>query len=484
MTQPAPETAPAKPSIPLWLIFGLVALLAVGGVVAVRAVLDLRADKDEISHPDTWDKRVLPYARLVEKKRGLTFLHPVEVEFLTDEQFRKQVTKDEEDLSEDEREEIEQATGMLRALGLIEGEVDLFEQSNRLSGSSTIGYYSYEDQRIRIRGSKLSPASRSTLVHELTHVLQDQHFGLADRLEEDDEDSTAAAAFRAVVEGDARRVEAAYAAGLTAQQRSALQRSEKASQKAARKDIANVPEILKTFTAAPYTLGEALVAVAAGDGGNDAVDALFEDPPTTDEHLLDPWSLLEDDEEAHDVDEPDLEDGDDEFDDGDFGALGFYLVLAERLPLADALDAADGWGGDAYVAFERDDVSCVRVSYQGDTSKDVDQLHKALSRWIRALPGSPATVTRSEEQLTFESCDPGSGTDVGSESSGDALQLAVLRTQVALSLVNEGASGGVARCFGTAIVHEYSIAQLTDPTFGRDDPAFIQRIQAIARGCR
>ncbi len=483
MTQPTTEPEPANPGIPLWLILGLVVLLVVGGVVAVREVLHLRGDNDEISHPDKWDKRVLPYARLVEKKRGLTFLHPVAVEFLTDKEFRQEVTEDEKDLSEDEREEIEQVTGLLRALGLIEGEVDLFEQSNRLSGSSTIGYYSYEDQRIRIRGSRLTPASRSTLVHELTHVLQDQHFGLADRLD-DDEDPTAAAAYRAVVEGDARRIEAAYAAGLTPRQRAALRRSERASVTAVRKDIAKVPEILKTFSAAPYTLGEALVAVAKEDGGNDAVDQLFEDPPTTDEHLLDPWSLLQAEDEAQDVDEPELEDGDEEFDDGAFGALGFYLVLAERLPHVDALDAADGWGGDAYVAFERDDVSCVRVTYEGDTSKDLDQLHRALGRWIRALPGSPAKVSRSAEQLTFESCDPGSGTDVGSESSGDALTLAIVRTQVALSLVKEGATGRVARCFGTAIVHEYSLKQLTDPTFGRNDPAFIQRIQEIARGCR
>ena len=46
--------------------------------------------------------------------------------------------------------------------------------------------------------------------------------------------------------------------------------------------------------AAPYDLGQALLAVAIQQGGDGAVDDLFRSPPTTEEQQLDPWTLLAD----------------------------------------------------------------------------------------------------------------------------------------------------------------------------------------------
>ena len=97
---------------------------------------------------------------------------------------------------------------MFRALGLVEGDVDLFDKSNELQGKGIIGYYSYEDERLRVRGTELTPAVESTIVHELTHALQDQNFDLGKRFEEldkaDDANSSAASdGFDALVEGDA-----------------------------------------------------------------------------------------------------------------------------------------------------------------------------------------------------------------------------------------------------------------------------------------
>ncbi len=44
--------------------------------------------------------------------------------------------------------------------------------------AGTLAYYSFEDKNITVRGQRVTPAMRSTLVHELTHVLQDQNFGI------------------------------------------------------------------------------------------------------------------------------------------------------------------------------------------------------------------------------------------------------------------------------------------------------------------
>ena len=75
----------------------------------------------------------------------------------------------------------------------------------------------------------------------------------------------------------------------------------------------------------------------------------------------------------------------------------------------DSLDAVDGWGGDNYVAFERDDVSCVRANYRGDSKRDLAEMNTALGKWVDAGPAGSASVRLDGNQLLFESCDPGDG---------------------------------------------------------------------------
>lgn len=47
----------------------------------------------------------------------------------------------------------------------------------------------------------------ATVVHELVHALQDQHFDLGAQFDELDAEDEAAVALRAIVEGDAARIE-------------------------------------------------------------------------------------------------------------------------------------------------------------------------------------------------------------------------------------------------------------------------------------
>ena len=60
------------------------------------------------------------------------------------------------------------------------------------------------------------------------------------------------------------------------------------------------------------------------------------------------------------------------------------MLLSERLPLEQALTAVDGWGGDAFAAYERDGVSCVQIDYRGDTPEDLAQMQGALQAWVGA----------------------------------------------------------------------------------------------------
>ncbi|MDE0805730.1 MAG: hypothetical protein OSA99_20700 [Acidimicrobiales bacterium] len=482
---PPPDESPEEPpSSRRWPLIGGIVLVVVA-VIGGAAFVLLGNGGDGISHPDEWAAEVLPYVEIVEEERGLDFDHPVHVEFLSDDEFRDEVTADESELTDEDRESIEQTTGLLRALGLVQGDLDLFAASNDLSGDGVVGFYSYEDKRIRMRGEELTPSRKSTLVHELTHALQDQHFDLGAKFDTYDEaeDDAGSTAFDAIVEGDGRRIETAYVETLSDEEATALEEEQAAEAEEFEAGSDDIPEVLQTLFGAPYALGEAMLTLAVETDGNDAVDELFENPPTTEEHLYDPWTLLLDGDEAREVTEPKVENGE-EFDRGDFGALGWYLVLAERLDLVTALDATDGWGGDAYVGFERDGVTCARIVYQADTADDLDEMESALGSWIAAAPGSDASVVRKGAELIFESCDPGTAAAVGSDASSDALGLALSRTYLGLNTLQSGATEEQSRCFGDGIIHAFTVEQLNDPDFGADDPSVQQTIQEIAVSCR
>ena len=94
---------------------------------------------------------------------------------------------------------------------------------------------------------------RSTLAHELTHVLQDQHFGLNREFDTDGE----ASVFRALVEGDANRIEAVYADKLSESDHDQLVAAQRADRGAA--DLGKVPPALVQLFGAPYALGGPLV---------------------------------------------------------------------------------------------------------------------------------------------------------------------------------------------------------------------------------
>src|SRR5687768_8424013 len=94
--QPAPQPTEApvgQPSsnIPLWMVFvAVLVMLAMGAATAFMLV----RDSDRRSYPARWDSRVAPYVHLVQKERGLFFLHPVEVRFLSPAEFEKSIAAD------------------------------------------------------------------------------------------------------------------------------------------------------------------------------------------------------------------------------------------------------------------------------------------------------------------------------------------------------------------------------------------------------
>ncbi len=486
---PPPVGDPKSETIPVWVVLLVVMLVLAIGVAATGFVLGQDKTAKAPSYPAQWDARIAPYVKIAEKLRGLEFQHPVTVRFLPAADFEKGVTSDEKELGEDARKELDKVTGMMRAFGLLKGDIDLFKSSNEVRGAGILAYYSFEDQRITVRGARrITPSIRSTVVHELTHALQDQHFAIGvqmDRLRKSEKsDSTAAASvLDAIIEGDASRVQTLYRDSLTAKQRKALDAGQNSDVHRATPRLEKVPKVLVAMTTAPYTLGQALVQAAAVDGGNDAVDDLFRDAPTDESALLDPLRVLSETTDAIKIDKPKAGDGEKKFVSGRLGVLTWYLMLAERLPLREALAAADGWGSDAFVAFERDGDSCARVNYSGDQPQDTARMLTALQRWIAAAPDSPAKVGLEDGVVRFESCDPGKAADVGKDASEDAIDLVATRAYLGIRLMRAGAPRARSRCVASRMVSGFPASRLVDPRFAVD-PVERARMMRITAPCR
>lgn len=444
---------------------------------------------DEPSYPKEWDARIKPYVKFVEDERDLTFEHPVEVRFLDKVAFEKTVRTDKKELDEEDRQDIKETTSLFRAFGLISGDVDLFDAFNDATGSGTLAYYSFDDRAITVRGTKLTRATRATVVHELTHALQDQRFDIADRIEElskeveDGEPSTEVDALRAIVEGDAERVAELYRASLSKKNRKAVEKAEGAVTDDARDDLKGVPKVVLTLMSAPYALGQAITETVAARNPDD-VNGLLKFPPPDDSVLLDPLKALGHIDDPARVKIPKVKSGEKKFDSGQVGSVVTYLMLAERIPVRKALAAADTWKGDAYLGFKRKNALCARVEYATGSAKGAARLMSAFEDWIAAQPGSPATISRDGDRVTFESCDPGKGAKLTNDASEKALELVSIRSFLGASIVKAGAPAKVARCFSRRLIAEFSAAELTDPNFGADDPALQTRVRGYAEDCR
>ena len=122
-------------------------------------------------------------------------------------------------------------------------------------------------------------SSRANLVHELTHALQDQ----LGQLEWPD-GSEAKVGLRALIEGEAEHVEAAWTESLSDDEREQVEEAEQAdTSDDALADLETVNRALVAFFVLPYTVGEAMVEVL-DDAGR--LESAFEDPPNSSADLL------------------------------------------------------------------------------------------------------------------------------------------------------------------------------------------------------
>jgi hypothetical protein len=432
--------------------------------------------------PDEWDRRVERFVEFVERERGLEFEHPVKVRFLDDEAFEAALREGEEEPTAEDAAIDEQYAGELVALGLATARLSQ-DAAEDDADASTVGYYDSETEELVVRGTDLRDVDvRVTIVHELVHALQDQHFDM-DALYDAAADDGELTALDFLTEGDATAVETAYIESLPPKQQDQYYASGSSGElEEEPPPVEGVPYVLDLFGDAPYSLGEAYIAALEQVGGKNARNRTYRDLPTTEEVLLDPVAL-ERDEDAKKVPTPELGDGETKARGAQpLGALTLYLMLASRLEPRVALEAITGWGGDRSIGFERGGVACTRFGVTGDTRQDTAELESALAAWAAAMPPGGATVTRDGvTEPTVEVFDRAFYNVLGG------------RMYAALDVASYGVPLRDARCIGDAVSTDpvvmaiydrvlFDGSDLTESERRQVDSSFSQAAQACGAG--
>ena len=270
------------------------AVVLVLGSLGIAAAHRASAADAKPTPPKRWDPRVAKYVKFVEQHRKLKFDHPVRVEFLADAAFVKAFQRDDPKITKQDRAEAERIAGELRAVGLIEGPVDLIESERNLGATDTVGFYDQERKALYVRGTDLTDVDvRITVVHELTHALQDQHFDLTkldDAVKTEGEDF----ALTALIEGDATSIEDDYLFSLPQAEQDAYFAGDPDTDATGHEpgrpvvtSSASRP-CSTSSTSGPYVFGSRYIGLLRQAGGEGRVDDAFAAPPLTEEEIVDP----------------------------------------------------------------------------------------------------------------------------------------------------------------------------------------------------
>jgi hypothetical protein len=327
----------------------------------------------------------------VEQLRGLDFTEPVVADPVTQAELVKGLAKSfdysyPQDL-------LARRSRAWQTMGVIPPGTSIRADLEAFASGQVIGYYdTLSSELVFIGTDNPSPYERVTLAHELTHALDDQHFGLErlDQLTTSCQDEAATAAV-AVTEGDATNLMTQYALNdLTPREQLQL-----VTETGEGDSTVDVAPFIQSQQLWPYTAGQRFVAALSSQGGDDAIDQAFLHLPVSTEQIIHPERYPNDVPTPVDIPDlgPALGAGWTDLDVQEVGEEWLSLALDLRLDQQEAADAAAGWDGGIYRAWSKGDQVAVVLSTVWDTPQDAQGFADAMSSWIAGAPsGQQATV--------------------------------------------------------------------------------------------
>jgi hypothetical protein len=430
-----------------WRVYAALLALLVSAAPGVGA--------DEAGAPTTAQPRATTFtprqARLmadevsiaVERLRGLKFKKPVAVKVVNDAVARKHFTARLDKFWPAAEVGLEQKA--YRQLGLLPPGTDVVSTLLDLLEEQAGGYYDPETQTFFILDDMPRAAAPVLMAHELTHALDDQHFGLDPRLADAAKDDDRGTALGAVVEGSGTLVMSAYmvremeAGRLT--RKALMSMSESEAGRAEKLKAA--PPLIERMLMAPYLLGPTFLSrgdtsrLSSGALSPRDVDHAIQEPPLSTEQILHPEKYWDKDkiDTPRVVNLPDLS-----------ATLGEGTKLSLKAGLgeltiavltgAGSVDptspgasspsrwtnaAASGWGGDKLHLYESPKGTATVLATLWDTPKDAEEFEAGLS----ATP--PKVVRRRNDAVVVVAADAGIDAKALADKALDAI--APLATQ-------------------------------------------------------
>ncbi len=302
------------------------------------------------------------------------------------------------------REESEDDARLYALLGLVGPGFNIYDLFLDLYSEGIAGFYDLDAREMFVvQDSQFGGPERLTYAHEYAHVLQDQVFDLREGMEWSDDacedESERCAAIRALIEGDATLLEERWL--LTYASDADFQQLLDFYDSFSSPTYESAPEFIKEDFLFPYTSGFDFVERFFLDGGWAAVDELYANPPVSTEQILHPGRYPDDVPIRLVVPEL-LESLGPEWREMDRDVLGEWftlLTLKEFLLEQKAQTAAEGWGGDYYIALREDSEGqgVLVLATAWDTVRDAHEFYSAFRDYgdIRFGERTLSSTTRS-----------------------------------------------------------------------------------------
>lgn len=327
----------------------------------------------------------------VSQLRGLNIESVVPRQLMTRDELNQVVLNDflEDYSAEDEEKDIL----LMSLFGLLPADFPLRDFYLKMYGEQIAGFYDAEQKAMFIiSDSGFGGMERSTYAHEFVHALQDEHFDFEGKLGYTDEscaeDSERCMAIQSLLEGDATLTQQLWFQNYSTKQD--LQDLQAYTSSFSSPVYDSAPDSIKESLTFPYLYGGTFVQSLYARGGFDAIDTAFTTlQPVSSEQIMHPSRYPDDLPDNPTL--PDLQStlgGDwEEVDNDVLGEWYIYLILAKsfdqqhRLFDSLALDAAEGWGGDAYsvVKNKHTGEQAAYIAMNWDTAADSDAAFRAFS---------------------------------------------------------------------------------------------------------
>lgn len=391
----------------------LVLLLGQPGLAAT-VELSARAQMQQGDYPLLGElERILDQ---VSRLRQLPVREPVRVDLMNREELFALLSQQ---LKEEvQPEEIRAEQALYTRWGMLPPDFDYVGFMLGLYTEQIGGFYDPKRRQLHLmKGMSLTEMDQELLIaHELTHALQDQHFGLQKFLEKgDSSNSDRQLAQMSLIEGDASLSSGEYIASQVQKKFNLIDTLSSVfnavHMNLSFQKLRQAPQFIRDAMVFPYEQGLRFVrSFRQSEGWSwEEISTLYHNPPASTEQILSPDKYLDGEQPQRITSRlGSLLPGKHRLiSQGVLGELGWRQYFLSVLEPAQARTAAHGWGGDQYQVLESDSGKLRFVfQTQWDTPADAREfatayalsLQKRLPKSIKTQPLPQMQVFRHAQQ--------------------------------------------------------------------------------------